>query len=85
MLNPIENVFSTFKSTVKAFMREKRLEIVRVPEGVTMKAHRQYFLQTAAHPFMPEVTTVERCRNFYRHTLRFHTLVTDMQDMPVGT
>ncbi|KAJ8542610.1 hypothetical protein ON010_g12200 [Phytophthora cinnamomi] len=41
MLNPIENVFSTFKSAVKAFMRERRLEILRVPEGVTMKDHRR--------------------------------------------
>ncbi|GMF47719.1 unnamed protein product [Phytophthora fragariaefolia] len=28
MLNPIENVFSTFKSSVKAFMRESRLELL---------------------------------------------------------
>ncbi|POM65440.1 LOW QUALITY PROTEIN: hypothetical protein PHPALM_18844 [Phytophthora palmivora] len=85
MLNPIENVFSTFKTAVKSFITESRMEILSVPVGVTMKDHRQFFLQTAASRFLPEVTTAERCQAYYRHTLRFHTLVTDLQDMPVGT
>ncbi|KAE8994958.1 hypothetical protein PR002_g19765 [Phytophthora rubi] len=85
MLNPIENVFSTFKSAVKSFMTEHRMEILTVPQGVTMKDHRQYFLQTAAQRFLPEVTTAQRCRAFYRHTLRFHTRFSDLEDMPVGT
>ncbi|POM71693.1 Hypothetical protein PHPALM_11706 [Phytophthora palmivora] len=85
MLNPIENVFSTFKTAVKSFMTESRMEILSVPVGVTMKDHLQFFLQTAASRFLPEVTTAERCQVYYRHTLRFHTLVTDLQNMYVGT
>ncbi|POM78286.1 hypothetical protein PHPALM_4202 [Phytophthora palmivora] len=85
MLNPIENVFSTFKTAVKSFITESRMAILSVPVGVTMKDHRQFFLQTAASRFLPEMTTPDRCQAYYRHTLRFHTLVTDLQDMPVGT
>ncbi|POM74901.1 Hypothetical protein PHPALM_8064 [Phytophthora palmivora] len=43
MLNPIKNVFSTFKTAVKSFMTESRMEILSVPVGVTMKYHRQFF------------------------------------------
>ncbi|EEY56382.1 uncharacterized protein PITG_09903 [Phytophthora infestans T30-4] len=85
MLNPIENVFSSFKSSVKAFKRENRRQILDVPPGVTMKDHRQYFLQTAANQYLPEVTIAASCRNFYRHTLRFHAKVSDLKDMPVKT
>ncbi|POM74225.1 RNA pseudouridylate synthase [Phytophthora palmivora] len=85
MLNPIENEYPTFKTAVKSFMTESRMEILSLPVGVTMKDHRQFFLQTATSRFLPEVTTAERCHAYYRHTLHFHTLVTDFQDMPVGT
>ncbi|KAG3095530.1 hypothetical protein PI124_g10740 [Phytophthora idaei] len=78
MLNPIENVFSMFKASVKAFLREQRRAILSVPNGVTMKDHRQAFLHTAANRCLPEVT------KFYRHTLRFHSRVSDLEDMPVG-
>ncbi|EEY55460.1 uncharacterized protein PITG_20267 [Phytophthora infestans T30-4] len=55
-------------SLLKAFMRENRRQILGVPPGVTMKDHRQYFLQTAANQYLPEVTTAASCRKFYRHT-----------------
>ncbi|EGZ05750.1 hypothetical protein PHYSODRAFT_532654 [Phytophthora sojae] len=85
MLNPIENVFSTFKSLVKAYMRERRLDILVVPEGVTMKDYRQSFLHEAAHMYIPQAASTANCRAFYRHTLRFHFMVSNMDDMPVGT
>ncbi|KAG2884865.1 hypothetical protein PC129_g23429 [Phytophthora cactorum] len=84
MLNPIENVFSMFKASVKAFLREQRRAILSVPNGVTMKDHRQAFLHTAANRCLPEVTTAASCRKFYRHTLRFHSRVNNLEDMPVG-
>ncbi|KAG4054603.1 hypothetical protein PC123_g10270 [Phytophthora cactorum] len=85
MLNPIENVFSSFTASVKAFMRESRRNILTVPEGVTMKDHRQAFLHTAANRYLPEVPTAANCRKHYRHTLRFHAMISDLENMPVGT
>ncbi|KAE8877925.1 hypothetical protein PF005_g27482 [Phytophthora fragariae] len=55
MLNPIENVFSVFKSAVKDFMTECRAEIIAVPPGTTMKAHRQRFLIEAAETLSPKL------------------------------
>ncbi|KAE9040176.1 hypothetical protein PR002_g5081 [Phytophthora rubi] len=75
---------STFKASVKAFMRERRLDILAVPEGVKMKDHRQSFLHEAAHLYMPQAASTVNCRAFYRHTLRFHFMVSNMDDMPVG-
>ncbi|KAG3116783.1 hypothetical protein PI124_g4682 [Phytophthora idaei] len=85
MLNPIKNVFSSFKASVKAFMRESRRDILAVPEGVTMKDHRQAFLHTAGNRYLPQVTSAANCRNYYRRTLRFHAMVSDLENMPVGT
>ncbi|KAE9219708.1 hypothetical protein PF005_g7755 [Phytophthora fragariae] len=68
----------------EAFMRERRLDILAVPEGVTMKDHRQSFLHEAAHLYMPQAASTVNCRAFYRHTLRFHFMVSNMDDMPVG-
>ncbi|KAG3232488.1 hypothetical protein PI124_g22431 [Phytophthora idaei] len=48
MLNPIENVFSAFKSKVQDYMTEHRAQIIAVPQGTTVNAHRQHFLQEAA-------------------------------------
>ncbi|KAG1698924.1 hypothetical protein DVH05_014303 [Phytophthora capsici] len=69
MLNPIENVFSAFKSKVKDFMTERRAQIIAVPQGTTMKAHRQQFLQEAAETLFPLVATAQLCASCYRHTL----------------
>ncbi|KAG4044437.1 hypothetical protein PC123_g20123 [Phytophthora cactorum] len=63
MLNPIENVFSMFKASVKAFLREQRRAILSVPNGVTMKYHHQAFLHTAANRCLPEVTTAASSRS----------------------
>ncbi|KAE9285912.1 hypothetical protein PF008_g26794 [Phytophthora fragariae] len=84
MLNPIENVFSVFKSAVKDFMTVRRAEIIAVPPGTTMKAHRQRFLIEAAETFFPQVATVQLCASCYRHTLRFHVKVAALEDMLVA-
>ncbi|KAG2823777.1 hypothetical protein PC112_g10383 [Phytophthora cactorum] len=47
--------------------------------------HRQAFLHTAANRYLPEVTTAANCRKHYRHTLRFHAMISDLENMPVGT
>ncbi|POM79077.1 Hypothetical protein PHPALM_3313 [Phytophthora palmivora] len=57
MLNPIEIVFSVFKSAVKDFMTEHRADIINVPPGTTMKAHREQYLMQAAQTLFPEVAT----------------------------
>ncbi|GMF40772.1 unnamed protein product [Phytophthora fragariaefolia] len=84
MLNPIDNVFSAFKSAVKDFMTERRAKIIAVPPGKTMKAHRQRFLLEAAATPFPRVATAQLCASCYRHTLRFHVKVSALEDMPVG-
>ncbi|KAG1684425.1 hypothetical protein DVH05_011133 [Phytophthora capsici] len=84
MLNAIENVFSAFKSAVKDFMTRRRAEIIAVPPGTTMKAHRQSFLVEAAETFFPRVATAELCASCYRHTLRFYVKMAALEDMPVG-
>ncbi|KAE9048820.1 hypothetical protein PR001_g3686 [Phytophthora rubi] len=83
MLNPIENVFSAFKSAVKDFMTERRAEIIAVPPGITMKAHHQRFLLEAAETLFPRVATAQLCASCYRHTLRFHVKVAALEDMHV--
>ncbi|KAI9982680.1 hypothetical protein PInf_008679 [Phytophthora infestans] len=71
-------------SAVKDYMTEHRADILAVPEGVTMKAHRQFHLTRAARSKFPEVATPGLCEACYRHTLTFHVKVTDLEDMPVG-
>ncbi|KAG3084749.1 hypothetical protein PI124_g18071 [Phytophthora idaei] len=84
MINPIENVFSAFKSKVKDYMTEHRAQIIAVPQGTTMKAHRQHFLQEAAQTLFPRVAIAQLCASCYHHALTFHMKVTDLEDMPVG-
>ncbi|KAE8977496.1 hypothetical protein PR002_g24999 [Phytophthora rubi] len=73
-----------FKSAVKDFMTERRAEIIAVPPGTTMKAHRQRFLIEAAETLFPQVATAQLCASCYRHTLRFHVKVAALEDMLVG-
>ncbi|POM71011.1 LOW QUALITY PROTEIN: Hypothetical protein PHPALM_12480 [Phytophthora palmivora] len=44
MLNPIENVFSVYKSAVKRFLARQRPAILRVPDGTTITEHRAKYL-----------------------------------------
>ncbi|KAG6612557.1 Replication protein A 70 kDa DNA-binding subunit [Phytophthora cinnamomi] len=57
MLNPIENVFSVYKSAVKHFLARQRPAILRAPEGTTITEHRAAFLELAADPLFAEVVT----------------------------
>ncbi|KAG6619068.1 uncharacterized protein IUM83_19491 [Phytophthora cinnamomi] len=50
---------SGFKSAVKDFMTERRAEILAVPPGTTMKAHRQRFLIEAVETLFPRVATAQ--------------------------
>lgn len=48
MLNPIENVFSAIKASVKRFLPQRRSKILAVPSNSTIKAHRTRFLEMTA-------------------------------------
>ncbi|POM65217.1 Hypothetical protein PHPALM_19104 [Phytophthora palmivora] len=57
MLNPIENVFSVYKSAVKRFLARQRPAILRVPDGKTITEHRAKYLKLAADPLFVEIVT----------------------------
>ncbi|GMF55510.1 unnamed protein product [Phytophthora fragariaefolia] len=61
MLNPIENVFSVFKSEVKAFLAAKHDEILRVPPNQTKAAHRASYLPRASKYSMSVKVTPDLC------------------------
>lgn len=83
MLNAIENVFSVFKSAVKDFITQNHAEIIVVPPGATMKAHRQRFLIEAAETLFP-MLRLRSCVHPATGTFRFHVKVAAIEDMPVG-
>jgi hypothetical protein len=59
MLNPIDNVFSVFKSAVKAFLAARCDSILHPPPGVTKAQHRaNYMLRAARHSMSTKVTAV---------------------------
>ncbi|POM80622.1 Hypothetical protein PHPALM_1519, partial [Phytophthora palmivora] len=60
-LNPIENVFSVYKSAVKQFLARQRPAILRVPDGTTITEHRAKYLKLAADPLFVEIVTPELC------------------------
>ncbi|GMF51990.1 unnamed protein product [Phytophthora fragariaefolia] len=85
MLNPIENVFSVFKSEVKYYLATHRDAILRPPPGVTKAQHRaNYMLRAAKHSMRVKVTP-ELCDSEAAHTLSFHARALDKHDMPVGS
>ncbi|KUF82461.1 hypothetical protein AM588_10000386 [Phytophthora nicotianae] len=85
MLNPIENVFSVFKSGVKSYLAEHRDAILRPPRGVTKAEHRaSYMIRAAKHSMSTKVTS-ELCDSKAAHTLSFHARALDLEDMPVGS
>ncbi|ETP37465.1 hypothetical protein F442_14728 [Phytophthora nicotianae P10297] len=85
MLNPIENVFSVFKSGVKSYLAEHRDAILRPPRGVTKAEHRaSYMIRAAKHSMSTKVTS-ELCDSEAAHTLSFHARALDLEDMPVGS
>ncbi|GMF53398.1 unnamed protein product [Phytophthora fragariaefolia] len=84
MLNPIENVFSVYKSAVKRFLARRRPAILRVPDGVTITEHQAGFLELAADPLFTEVVTPELCNRTFCHSLPHHQRALPFEDMQVG-
>ncbi|ETI39043.1 hypothetical protein F443_15329 [Phytophthora nicotianae P1569] len=85
MLNPIENVFSVFKSGVKSYLAEHRDAILRPPRGVTKAEHRaSYMIRAAKHSMSTKVTS-ELCDSEAAHTLSFHARALELEDMPLGS
>lgn len=83
-LNPIESVFSAFKSMVKAYFAREAERVRATPPGMTMTAHRNAYLERASNMFIGEAASEENCKLFELHTLRFYSTVFQMKDMPVG-
>ncbi|KAG3079543.1 hypothetical protein PC121_g6946 [Phytophthora cactorum] len=84
MLNLIENVFSAFKSKVKGYVTEHRLQIIAVAAGNDDEGTPSAFSAESCADFAPRVATAQLCASCYRHTLTFHVKVTDLEDIPVG-
>ncbi|EGZ21535.1 hypothetical protein PHYSODRAFT_299225 [Phytophthora sojae] len=85
MLNPIENVFSVFKSGVKAFLAAQRDKILQVPPNQTKAAHRAHYLLRAAKYSMSVKVTPDLCDSEAAHILSFHAAALDEHDMLVGS
>nr|CCA27428.1 conserved hypothetical protein [Albugo laibachii Nc14] len=75
MLNPIENVFSTYKSAVKCFLARNRAATRQVPPSSTIVEQRSRFLEIAADLILREVMTVKLCSSCSRHTAAYHVMV----------
>ncbi|EGZ25650.1 hypothetical protein PHYSODRAFT_312017 [Phytophthora sojae] len=84
MLNPIKNVFSVFKSEVKAYLSAERDAILRAPPGQTKSAHRAEYLLRAVRQNMCVKVTSDLCDSEAAHTLSFHPAALVADDMPVG-
>lgn len=84
MLNPIESVFSSFKSKVKSYLAREGKNVRQTPTGTTLVAHRSAYLERASNMFIGEAATAELCKAFDAHTLRFYRDVFMLNDLPVG-
>ncbi|RHY21882.1 hypothetical protein DYB32_010317, partial [Aphanomyces invadans] len=84
MLNPIENVFSAFKSDVKRSLRQRRQELLTIPPNTTIKAHRGRILEEASQETL-QVVTPSLCAKCFLHTRKFYEAVINLEDMQVGT
>ncbi|GMF31445.1 unnamed protein product [Phytophthora fragariaefolia] len=85
--SPSQNgdLFSVFKSEVKASLAAKRNEILRVPPNQTKAAHRASYLLRAAKYSMSVKVTPDLCNTQAAHTLSFHAAALDENDMHVGS
>lgn len=84
MLNPIEQVFSTFNGRVKSFLAANRSVVVTTPAGSTQIAHCSAILVRAAETYFPAVATPALCAACASHTLKFHATVLTLGNVPVG-
>ncbi|KAL1482890.1 hypothetical protein MTO96_033498 [Rhipicephalus appendiculatus] len=67
--NPIE-VFSKFKSHVKAYLNQCRDLVLATPQGMTKEEHRRSLLLGAARHSMQQIQRVD-CAAFDRHNFSF--------------
>lgn len=70
MFNPIEELFSKFKSAIKRQLQERREEIATIPQGITMKDHRHRILLECARSSFVSITPTD-CGNWDRHMFSF--------------
>ncbi|KAG3108903.1 hypothetical protein PI124_g11882 [Phytophthora idaei] len=84
MLNPIENVFSAYKSVGKCFLAQQRPVILRVPEDTIITEHRARYFELAADPLFAEVVTPDLCNRAFCHSLHHHQRALRFEDMEVG-
>ncbi|ETW02967.1 hypothetical protein H310_05408 [Aphanomyces invadans] len=70
MLNPIDNVFSAFKSDVKRCLRQRRQELLTIHPNTTIKAHRGRILKEASQEAL-QVVTPSLCAQCFLHTRKF--------------
>ncbi|KAH7959765.1 hypothetical protein HPB49_013692 [Dermacentor silvarum] len=68
--NPIEEVFSKFKTGVKTFLAERQNDLYTTPPGISKKQHRRALLVEAAGESMQHVLRVE-CAAYDRHNYTF--------------
>ncbi|KAH9123387.1 hypothetical protein AeMF1_005607, partial [Aphanomyces euteiches] len=82
MLNPIENVFSTFKAEVRKILRRDRRLLLTVPHGSTIRGHRAAMLESAAD-LAVAVITASLCWSCFQHTRQFYAAVMNLEDCAV--
>jgi transposase len=68
--NPIEEVFSKFKSLVKEWLSGRRYDIFHIATGFTIKEHRKRLLIEACEFALPKITA-SNCAAFDRHCFCF--------------
>ncbi|KAH9073972.1 hypothetical protein Ae201684P_015872 [Aphanomyces euteiches] len=83
MLNPIENVFSTFKASVRQYLRRERRALLTVPLGSTIRGHRAAMLERAADLSIT-VISAALCWSCFQHTRQFYVAVMNLEDCGVG-
>ncbi|KAH9142444.1 hypothetical protein AeRB84_013485 [Aphanomyces euteiches] len=83
MLNPIENVFSTFKASVRQYLRRERRALLTVPLGSTIRGHRAAMLERAAD-FSTTVISAALFWSCFRQTRQFYVTVMNLDDCGVG-
>lgn len=70
MFNPIEELFSTFKSAVKRQLAERRAEIFTRPISTSIAQYRRQLLQEIARESLENIAATQ-CNNWDRHMFSF--------------
>lgn len=77
MLNPIENIWSKLKATVK---RSNRVPVVQAPR---VMEQRLVYLEGLITNALVDISTND-CARAVQHSITFHQNALNMMDMPVG-